>query len=64
MRWLTQAQAAKRAGVSDRTIRRWVAAGELPGLYGLHSEDEVIKTEKRMRARRGRRKTTQDREGQ
>lgn len=56
MRWLTQAEAAKRAGVSDRTIRRWVAAGELQERYGLHSEDEVIKTEKRMRARRGRRR--------
>lgn len=49
---LTQGEAAKRAGVSDETIRRWVATGELQGRYGLHSEDEVIKIEKHVRTAR------------
>jgi len=29
-RWATVSEAAKRAGVSDRTIRRWIHKGDLP----------------------------------
>lgn len=56
--WLTQEQAAARAGVTARTIRNWVAWGELSPRLGRFKESDVIETEKRMRARRGRRKTT------
>ncbi len=35
-RWLTQAQAGERIGVTDRTIRNLVARGELKG-YRLGS---------------------------
>jgi len=56
--WLTQEQAAERAGVTSRTIRNWVAWGEIRPRLGKFREAEVVATEKRMRARRGRRKTT------
>lgn len=55
--WLTQEQAAERAGVTTRTIRNWIAWGELTPRLGRFKESDVIATEKRMRARRGRRKT-------
>ena len=54
--WLTQEQAAARAGVTTRTIRNWVAWGELKPRLARFKESDVIETEKRMRARRGRRK--------
>ncbi|MCC4250697.1 helix-turn-helix domain-containing protein [Microbacterium testaceum] len=56
--WLTQEQAAERAGVTTRTIRNWIAWGELQPRLGRFKEKDVIETEKRMRARRGRRKPT------
>lgn len=58
--WLTQMEAAARAGVSDRTIRRWVAWGEIKPRYfdGKFREADVVETEKRMRARRGRRRSS------
>lgn len=55
--WLTQEQAAERAGVTTRTIRNWVAWGELKPRLARFKESDVIETEKRMRERRGRRKT-------
>lgn len=61
--WLTQEQAAARAGVTARTIRNWVAWGELTPRLGRFKESDVIATEKRMRARRGRRKTTNHADG-
>lgn len=30
-RWLTQSEAAERLGVTDRTIRNYIARGSLPG---------------------------------
>lgn len=30
-RWLTQGEAAERLGVTDRTIRAFIARGDLPG---------------------------------
>lgn len=57
-RWLTQAEAAARAGVTERTVRNWVAWEEIKPVMGRFRETDVIETEKRMRARRGRRKGT------
>ncbi|MFL2002283.1 helix-turn-helix domain-containing protein [Microbacterium sp. A1-JK] len=57
--YLTQQQAADRAGVTERTIRNWVLWGEIKPLMGRFKESDVISTEKRMRARRGRRKEQQ-----
>lgn len=55
-RWLTQAEAAARAGVTERTVRNWVAWEEIKPVMGRFRETDVIETEKRMRARRGRRR--------
>ena len=33
--WLTTAEAARLARVSERTIRAWVAAGHIRGRHGL-----------------------------
>lgn len=32
MEFLTTAQVAKLLGVSDETVRRWIIAGQLPGV--------------------------------
>jgi len=56
--WLTQEQAAARAGVTARTIRNWVAWGEIKPRLGRFDEKELVATEKRMRARRGRRRVS------
>lgn len=56
--WLTQEQAADRAGVTPRTIRNWVAWGEIKPRLGRFAEADVVATEKRMRARRGRRRSS------
>lgn len=53
-RWLTIAQAAVRAGRTERTIRNWIAAGELTPLVGRFRESDVVRAEHRMRAKRGR----------
>jgi len=57
-RWMTQSEAAARAGVTERTMRNWVAWEEIKPVMGRFRETDVIETEKRMRARRGRRKGT------
>lgn len=56
--WLTQEQAAARAGVTPRTIRNWVAWGEIKPRLGRFAEADIVATEKRMRARRGRRRAS------
>lgn len=63
---LTLAEAAERIRVegtalasAERRVRRWVESGELKPLAGRFRLADILATEKRMRARRGRpRKTT------
>ncbi|AZS46658.1 DNA-binding protein [Microbacterium oxydans] len=52
--WLTLREAAAVAGRTERTIRNWIAAGELSQKYGRFARDEVLAVEKRMRRRVGR----------
>ncbi|AQY02054.1 hypothetical protein [Microbacterium foliorum] len=59
--WLTLHEAAVVARRTDRTIRNWIAAGELAPRYGQFSRDEVLATEQRMRRKVGRpRKATSE----
>ncbi len=57
--WLTLAEAACVAGRTDRTIRNWVAAGELRAVHGRFNRDEVLATEQRMRRKVGRPRSKQ-----
>lgn len=52
--WLDLAQAAKRAGRSERTVRRWIEAGHIKLVLGRMREGELLEVERRMRGRRGR----------
>jgi predicted transcriptional regulator len=52
--WVTLKEAAKVAGRTERTIRNWVAAGELTPRYRLFDRDDVLASEQRMRRRIGR----------
>lgn len=52
--WLTLQEAAHVAGRTERTIRNWVTAQELTPRYGRFMREEVLATERRMRARVGR----------
>ena len=37
-RYMTRAQAAEQLGVSQRTVDRWIKAGQLPGAVRLPAE--------------------------
>lgn len=59
--WLTLNEAAERiraegtaVASAERRIRRWVEAGELHPVAGRFRIADVLKTEKRMRGKRGR----------
>lgn len=58
--WLTLTEAAQRIqgdaalASAERRIRRWVDSGDLRPLAGRFRAADVLATEKRMRARRGR----------
>lgn len=52
--WLTLAEAADAAGRTERTIRNWIAAGELEVHHGRFMRDKVLATERRMRRKVGR----------
>lgn len=49
--WLDRKSAAARIGKDPRTIRRWIAAGELKETLGRVRESDLIRVEKRMRER-------------
>ncbi|WP_315072198.1 hypothetical protein [uncultured Microbacterium sp.] len=53
--WLTLAEAARR-------IRRWVESGDLTPFAGRFRAADILATEKKMRARRGRPRKTANRE--
>lgn len=58
--WLTLTEAADVAGRTERTIRNWVAAGELSSRHGRFVRDEVLATERRMRRKVGRPRKVSD----
>ncbi|MFW5415044.1 hypothetical protein J0910_00420 [Nocardiopsis sp. CNT-189] len=51
-RWYTKAEAADAAGVTLRTLNRWIAAGHLQLQFGHVNAHELFETEAAMRARR------------
>ncbi|MEV2277721.1 helix-turn-helix domain-containing protein [Nocardiopsis sp. NPDC049922] len=53
-RWYTKAEAAEEAGVSVRTINRWIAAGQLTLRLGHVNANALFEAEARQRARRNR----------
>lgn len=63
--WLTLTEAAERIRAentaiesAERRIRRWAEAGELKATAGRFRLADVLDTEKRMRAKRGRPRKT------
>lgn len=50
--WLTLPDAAGRVGRSLRTMRSWVARGELRPILGRVRESDVVRVDRVMRARR------------
>lgn len=59
--WLTLPEAAERIRAdgtapssAERRIRRWVESGDLRSFAGHFRLSDLLETEKRMRARRGR----------
>lgn len=60
--WLTLAEAADAAGRTERTIRNWVASGELNPRQGRYMRDEVLAAEQRMRRKVGRPRKDTNRE--
>ena len=49
--WLDRKAAAERIGKDPRTIRRWIAAGELKETLGRVREADLLRVEKTMRDR-------------
>lgn len=52
VRWLLVADAAARVARDPRTLRRWVASGDLPVKMGRVREDELLRVDREMRAKR------------
>lgn len=53
-RWLKIADAAKRVGRSERTIRRWIENGDIALHMGRLRESDLIEAEQLARSRVGR----------
>lgn len=68
--WLTLREAAQRIqgdaelASAERRIRRWAQSGDLVPLAGRYRATDVLATEKRMRARRGRPRKDQGQESE
>jgi predicted site-specific integrase-resolvase len=53
-RWYTRTEAAEAAGVSPRTIQRWILAGRLTERLGHVNAAELFEVERERRAARTR----------
>lgn len=51
-RWLTVTEAAERVGRTERTIRAWIAHGDVTAILRRVRETELVRTDQLKRKRR------------